>query len=164
MGAALWPVRDVSGLMLFPVSAGGAVVFLFAARLLGLQESKQVTDRFFKRRPRALPPTVDSETQAVLAMLDATPHTAVVLVDGAAVVKTVTHTVRVVSTGSVLSATSADGGTAEGLGRHPVQAVMRVGGGPPMLAGVVLGGGNVRADGDQVVEGMAVGPVLPVGG
>ncbi len=162
LGVVLWPVRDVTGLMLFPVSAGGALVFLIAAHVLGLQESRQVVGRFLKRRPRGLPPTVDQETQEVLAMLDGTPHTRVRLEAGVAIVQTASETVQVLSRGSVLSATRSQGGASEGLAVHPVQAVMRVGGGPPMLAGLVLGGEPVRADGDQVVSGMATGPVLPV--
>ncbi len=164
LAAALWPLQGVGALMLLPVSAGGAVLFLVAGHLLGLKESREVAGRFLKRRPRGLPPTVDPGTQEVLAALHDTPQAGVQLVDGAALVVTADFTARIVAQGGVLSATRTDGGGGEDLTPRPVQAVMRVGGGPPRLAGLVLGDTAIRADGDQVVEGMATGPVIPVSG
>jgi len=164
LGAVLWPLQQIGGLALLPVSAGGALVFLVVAHLLGLQESRQVVGRFLKRRPRGLPPTVDRETQRVLAQLDGAPQAAPELVDGTAVIRTAEHVITVVARDGVLSATRVEGGVADGLAPQTVQAVMRVGGGPPRLSGLVLGPVSVRADGDKVVVGMATGPVLPVSG
>lgn len=164
MGLGLAFVGETGGWMLAPVSLGGALVYLAAAHVLGLQESRQVVGRFLKGRPKGLPPTVDPETRAILEGLDGAPQGDVVLVDGDAVVMRPGLALRFHAAEGLLTASQSEAETAGTLTARRVQAVMRVGGGPPRLAGLVLGEVAIRADGDQVVLGMATGPVIPVTG
>ncbi len=164
LAVVLSVLPGTSGLMLVPVSVLGAVVFLVTAHLLGLRESREVVGQLLKRRPRGLPPTVDPETRALLEALDGAPQGPVVLEDGTARVHTASQTVTIRAQNGVLSATAVEASTDSDLTQQTVQAVMRVGGGPPKLAGLVLGSVAIRAEGNQVVEGMATGPVLPVTG
>jgi putative peptidoglycan lipid II flippase len=164
LGVALSALPEVSGLAILPISGVGALVYLVTAHVLGLQESRQVAARLFKRRPRGLPPTVDPETRGILADLHMNPQSPVVLQDGIACVQTADHRITFRAQDGLLFGTQLASPASQDLSPLPVQAVMRVGGGPPTLAGLVLGEVAIRADGDQVVAGMATGPVIPVTG
>ncbi len=164
LAAALLAIQDSSqGLMLFPVSVGGALLYLVAARVLGLEEGKAVLSRLLRRRPRGLPPTVDDQTRQVLAELDGAPQGEVRLEDGAALVDLEEGTVRIEAVGGALTAQVVPRSEeVSGLVPRPVLAVMRLGGGPPRLGGLLLGEVALRAEDDAVVEGRAQGPVIPV--
>ncbi len=164
MGGVLWALRDHShGLMLLPVVALAGGVYFAAAHLLGLNAPAKVLRRFLPGgRPKGLPPSVDPDTREHLASLLGSAQGSVELQDGVLRVETDAGLFEVRSSSGVLSVHRIGDGSGSG-GPLPVQAVMRVGQGPPALHGVVLDGVAYKAKADSVVEGQPPGPVIPVG-
>jgi len=163
MGGLLWVLRDHSqGLMLLPVVAVAAVSYFVAAHLLGLNAPAKVLRRFLPGgRPKGLPPTVDPDTSANLSALLGSAKGSVELSDGQLTVETSAGRFEIRSDRGVLSVHRLADGSGGG-DPLPVQAVMRIGQGPPALHGVILDGVSYKAKADAVVEGQPPGPVLPV--
>ena len=169
MGGVIWTIRGWAGsggepdvIGLIGVILIGVVCFFLTAALMGLREGREIVGRVLQRRPKGLPPTVDPETARLLHHLAAVPHGDPALVDGALTIATADEVVTVVARDGVLTATAAPAATADGLAVGPMAAVMRVGGGPPQLSGLIIGESSFRASGDQVEPGQASGPVLPI--
>lgn len=163
MGAALWAIKPwVHGLGVFAAMAGGSVVYLVVADVLGMRQGREVLKRFLPGARKGLPPTVDADTQRLLASLDGAPQTALVLEGGVARVGTEAGVVIIVALDGQLSCREEPGELAGPRTVASVMAVMRVGGGPPRLAGLLVGEVAIRAEGDAVVEGRATGPIIPV--
>ncbi len=162
MGVVLWLLRDMSrGLMLFPVVAAAGTTYFVAAHLLGLRASRQVLTRIMPGRPKGLPPTVDEDTRDNLAALLDSERGSIELRDGVLHVETSAGRFELRASERCLSLVRTGEGSGDGE-PLPVQAVMRVGQGPPALHGVILGDVAYKAKGDEVVGGLAPGPVLPV--
>ncbi len=168
LAAVLVPLRGAAGgPAVLGVVAVGAAAYFAAALALGIPEARLVLGRVFgrllRRPPPGLPPTVDPETKAALHRLAARPHGPPPWVEGRAEVPAEGGRVEIRARGGVLTARWVDGPTEGELPPPgPVAAVMRVGGGPPVLAGLLVGEDALRAEGDRVAPGRATGPVLPV--
>jgi putative peptidoglycan lipid II flippase len=163
MGVLLWVLRPWShGPMLLPVVALAGAGYFVAAHALGVQASAKVFRRVLPgRRPKGLPPSVDPDTRDALALLLGSAQGSVELRESVLHIETSAGRFELRAADRQLRlARVGDGqGSGEPL---PVQAVMRVGQGPPVLHGVILAGVAYRAKADEVVEGLAPGPVLPV--
>jgi len=164
MGGLLWVMRDHShGMMLLPVVAVAGASYFVAAHLLGLTAPAKVLRRFMPGgRPKGLPPTVDPDTRANLGALLGSAQGSVELSGGVLTVEADAGRFEIRSAKGVLSVHRIGDGSGGG-DPLPVQAVMRIGQGPPALHGVILDGTPYKAKADTVVEGQPPGPVLPVG-
>jgi hypothetical protein len=160
MGVAVYFLRPWSeGLGVFLVSGAGAAVYFVVSVALGLTAARKVLGRFFKKK--GLPPTVDPQTRSALELMAGGALGSMVLEDGELGVRTADGTFRFRSRDGIISGERT--GDGEGIGAAlTVGAVMRVGQGPPMLHGLVLGEQSFRAEKDALIEGTAPGPILPV--
>jgi putative peptidoglycan lipid II flippase len=174
MGGLVWFTRGwadgggPAGLLgLVGVIGVGAASYFVLSAVLGLSEGREILMRMMKRRPRGLPPTVPPETAAALEALSGAPQAPAVLADGAArvVCEDRAVVIRALDGALIAEVTERRPGDPSGdaLSPRPVAAVMRVGGGPPKLAGLKLGEQELRADGDAVAGGPTSGPVIPLG-
>ncbi|MCB9797251.1 MAG: murein biosynthesis integral membrane protein MurJ [Alphaproteobacteria bacterium] len=154
---------------LIGISAAGGLLYLLAAHVLGVQEARDVLARLRPGPPPGLPPTVDPDTRALLARLATEPRGAATLAQGRAELPLEDLVVIVISEDDTLRCEARIEAATAPLSPSPLRAVMRVGQGPPRLAGLDLGPPEapelaLRADGDAVVEGLAVGPRLDPAG
>jgi hypothetical protein len=163
MGALLWALRAWShGLMLVPVVALAGGAYFAAAHLLGLTAPAKLLRRFLPGGgERGLPPSVDPDTREALALLLGSAQGTIALREGVLHVETDAGRFEIRSQRGVLTVRRVGDGEGEGE-PLPVQAVMRIGQGPPALHGLILGEASFRAKADVVVEGLPPGPVLPV--
>ncbi|MCB9758327.1 MAG: murein biosynthesis integral membrane protein MurJ [Alphaproteobacteria bacterium] len=170
MGAAVWAAAarlpmDRGLLLVAGLSALGAAVYLGACELLGLREGRAMVGRLLRRRPRGLPPTVDPETRRLLEGLAAGPLPRPRLVNGEAWLAGVC--LRAVDGCVVAAEISGEDPDGEAI-PGGLRAVMRVGAGPPQLAGLTYvdpegrARWSLRAEGEVLVAGEASGPVLPI--
>ena len=161
MGAGLWALEGripgVPGLLLSV--ALGAALFVFSSEAIGLREARSILSRL--RRPKGLPPTVDSDTQALLAKLSGTPVT---LDAELWQIHGTQASAQLVAEGGVLRLEFIPAADAPKVSPEPllISAIMRIGGGPPTLRGLWLGEQALNAVNDQIQLGDAPGPVLPV--
>jgi hypothetical protein len=161
MGAGLWALEGripgVPGLLLS--IALGAALFVFSSEAIGLREARSILSRL--RRPKGLPPTVDSETQALLAKLSGTPVT---LDAELWQIHGTQGSAQLVAEGGVLRLEFIPAADAPKFSSDPllISAIMRIGGGPPTLRGLWLGEQALNVVNDQIQLGDAPGPVLPV--
>ena len=161
MGVAVWALRPwAHGAGLVAVCAGGALIYFGVTAILGMEEPRTVLRRLLGPRGRGLPPTVDPETAAALRSIAAGP-VALELAEGVLVVQTAGGTYCFEARAGLLSASRTGEGAGEAAAVE-VGAVMRIGGGPPMLHGLQIGGRSFRAVDAVVEEGRAPGPVVPV--
>ncbi len=163
MGAVLWLLRSWSeGLMLVPVVALAGGSYFTAAHLLGLKAPAAVLTRFLPGRgPRGLPPSVDPDTREALATLLGSAQGSLELREGVLHLQTSAGRFELTAASGLLKLRRVGDGDGDGA-PLPVQAVMRVGQGPPALHGVILGDVAYRAKADEVVVGLPHGPVIPV--
>lgn len=162
MTGLLWVLRPwANHLMVLPVIGVSAGFYFVVSHIVGLPQARQVLGRFFRSRPKGLPPTVEESTQSALLALSNANVEQVEISGGVLVVTVAGGAVRVHALGGVLHA---DVEGAPTPGSATVQAVMRIGQGPPMLHGLIINGQAFQAEGDAVVAGKAAGPTLPVGG
>ena len=163
MSALLWVLRPWSeGLMLLPVVTLAGATYFGAAHLLGLTGPSKLVRRMLPGgRPAGLPPTVDPDTRANLTVLAGSALGSLALRDGVLHLETSAGRYELRSTRGVLSLHRTGEGSGEG-DPLTVQAVMRIGQGPPMLHGLILAGVSYRAKADEVVQGLPPGPILPV--
>ncbi|MDG1480850.1 MAG: murein biosynthesis integral membrane protein MurJ [Myxococcota bacterium] len=160
MGGAVYLMLPwADGLSVFLVSAAGAVVYFVTSFALGLSAARKVLDRFMKKK--GLPPTIDPQTRLALEALSGSAVGSIVIEDGTLGVRCADGTFRFRARDGVISGERT--GDGEGMGAAlTIGAVMRVGHGPPMLHGLLLGERSFRAEGEVISEGRAPGPVLPV--
>lgn len=158
MAAGILLLRDqlTGTLGLFALIALSAVVYGLGSELMGLREARKILTRL--RKPKGLPPTVDAQTRELLAALDGQP---LVLNLGDNTLLGPELGARLVATAGVLSLEPVDL-RAEGDAPVSLQAVMRVGQGPPTLRGLVVGEIWVSAVGDTLQPQEVDGPVIPV--
>ena len=157
MGAAIWWVADdVDRWTLLPVCAGGAVIYLGLAHALGLRESRALLNRFLKKE-KGLPPTIDPESQRLLARLAFEPTGPAQLVDGAVRIPLAEGVVIVAADGERLAAAFEVGAISMAPSLTPIRVVMRVGAGPPTWTGLLVGSDAYRLEDGRVVEGLANG-------
>jgi putative peptidoglycan lipid II flippase len=163
MGALLWALRSWShGLMLLPVVALAGLSYFAAAHLLGLEAPAKVARRLLPGGDsRGLPPSVDPDSREALALLLGSAQGTVALRGDQLHIETSAGRFELTARKGVLQLRHVGEGSGEG-DPLPVQAVMRVGQGPPALHGLILAGVPYRAKADAVVEGQPPGPVLPV--
>jgi len=165
MGGFTWFIQERIGtdsaLKILAVIVLSMFSYFATTAVLGLREGREIMGKLLKRRPRGLPPTVDPETARLLHMLAAVPHTAPALDGGRLTLSTADQDITIAALDGVLTATAAPGG-AEELASGALSAVMRVGGGPPKLSGLIFGEEAFKASGDQIEAGQAAGPVLPI--
>ena len=163
MGALLWVMLPwAHGLMLVPVVGGAGVVYFAAAHLLGLEAPTKVAHRLLPGgQPKGLPPSVDPDSREALPLLLGSAQGSIELRDGVLHIETDAGRFEIRAERGVLAVRRI--GDGQGSGEPlPVQAVMRVGQGPPALHGLILGDTAYRGKADAVVEGLPPGPVLPV--
>jgi hypothetical protein len=161
MGGVLWLLAPWSrGLMLAPVVAAAGLVYLGAARLLGLDALRRVLGRL-RADPasRGLPPGIDPESAAALTALHGAALGRMDLADGVLSLETSAGCYRIRAQQGVLSLARTGPGTGSGAPLEVV-AVLRVP--PAVLCGLRLGARSFRAEGDLVVEGAIEGPAIPL--
>ncbi|MFT4976276.1 MAG: putative peptidoglycan lipid II flippase [Myxococcota bacterium] len=163
MGVAVTAmVPYAEGFGVVAVSAAGAVVYFAAALMLGISATRKVLARILRPGRRGLPPTVDEETREALHTLAGSALGTIAL-DGEGALDVVTDTgaFRFTARGGLLVGSRTGDGDGDG---EPIilHAVMRIGGGPPMLHGLLIGEQAFRAQGDRIEAGRAAGPALPV--
>jgi hypothetical protein len=163
MGALLVGLRPWShGWRLAPVVSAAGLAYLAAAHLLGLTASRRIWERLRPgARPRGLPPTIDPATAASLLAMQGAAGGGIEIQEGALRVTCAAGLFAVTAVDGVLRVERAGAGTGKGPALQ-VQAVMRVGSGPPVLHGLLLGPRAFRAEGARVVEGPADGPAIPL--
>lgn len=162
MGGVVVSLRPFAdGVGVLGVSALGAVVYFLVAFVLRIDAAREVIGRLLRRGKRGLPPTIDEETRTALQAVATGPVSSALLVDDALVIVTPSGTYTFTSREGQMMATRSgegqDGGTV-----YTVGAVMRVGQGPPRFHGLLLDETGYRAVENQVVDGVAKGPVIPV--
>ncbi len=167
MGAAVWaglthgpPVGDT--LTILVSGAAGAALYFILGTALGLREGRELLKRVLKRRPPGLPPTVDPTTAEILGGLSSESLGPVVVEDGVARIPASGGTVLLRAVDGQLTAVREGPPIEEDGESVPVTAVMKVGGGPPRLCGLLVGDTELSADGDRVVSGVPAGPRIPL--
>lgn len=150
MAAVLWEIAPALPLPL--TCLVGGLCYLGTSLVLGLPEIRSL----IARRPRGLPPTIDADTQAALQALSLGE----IFVEGSQISNRHGQW-KMVARAGVLSLEPA-GAAHIGNLNGDVFAVMRIGQGPPMLRGLIIGDQGWRADGDQIQAGLAEGPRIPV--
>lgn len=161
MGALVWLGRDwAQGVVrLGALICASGLVYLVVGELVGLREGRALLLRMIGRGPRGLPPSIDPDSRQHLADLAHGPCSLPQISEGVAHITGPAGALVVTAHDGLLRVASGAGPDLP-TGAHTVRAVVRVGGGPPQLAGIRIGDVHLRAEGDAVVDGPATGPVL----